>query len=276
MGNVFAPISRKAIKPFFLDKICINVYSVEELIFCLGENPEILTKDIFTKDLAEWLEDECSASEVSQSLRKLISQRATVLQIVSALLSYAQFINSDEKDRIIRVMKEGEGSSDFDKRKARGDFFLGKERYANAIREYEALLASVPNEESDRVAVIYHNMGVAKARMFLFEQAAEDFLRAYDCDDKEEHYYAYIATLRFSLSEIDYVKKVGDDASMSNVTLELEADIENAKKEFKESPEYLDFINKKEESNETGRSAFCSFLNSKINEKKEEYNKFVY
>lgn len=276
MGSVFAPISRKSIKPFFLDKICINVYSVEELIYCLGENPEILSKDVFSKELAEWIEEECNASEVAASLRKMLGQRASVLQIVRELLVYAPFITKEEKERILRVMKEGEGSSDFDKRKARGDFFLGKERFANAIREYETLLLSVPGEESERVASVYHNMGVAKARMFLFEQAGEDFLRAYDCDDKEEHYYAYIATLRFSLSDLEYVKKVGDDASMSKVTLELEADLENAKKDFKESPEYIDFINKKEEMNETGRSAFCSFLDSKINEKKEEYNRYVY
>ena len=53
-------------------------------------------------------------------------------------------------------------------------------------------------------------------------------------------------------------------------------DIEKAKKEFLESPEYLDFLNKKEESDESGRYAFCNFLNVKINEKKEEYNKYVY
>lgn len=276
MGSVFAPVSRKALKPFFVEKICINVYSAEELIYTLGENPEILSKDIFSKDMVEWLEDECSAAEIAQTLKKLILQKATVLQIVSSLLVFASFITNDEKERIIRVMKDGESSSDFDKRKARGDFFLGKERYVNAIREYETLIQGLGGEESERVGMIYHNMGVAKARMFLFEQAANDFLRAYDCDDKPEHYYAYIATLRFSLSEMEYVQKIGDDSSMSNITLELESNIEDFRKEFKESAEYLDFVKRKEESEETGRSAFCSFLNSKINEKKEEYNKYVY
>ncbi|MBQ4276431.1 MAG: hypothetical protein II717_07895, partial [Lachnospiraceae bacterium] len=68
----------------------------------------------------------------------------------------------------------------------------------------------------------------------------------------------------------------GDDARMSNVTLKLEADLEEAKKEFLESSEYIDFKTKKEESNENGRYAFCNFLDSKINEKKEEYNRYVY
>ncbi len=276
MGKVYAPVSAKAIKPYFLDKLCINIYSVDELIFSLCDNPQILSRDMFTKDLSEWIDEECNSKEIAAMLMKLISQKASVLMIVKSLMAYASFLSSDEKERIERVMKDGESSSDFDKRKARGDFFLGKERYANAIREYEALLQGVGNEESDRVAKVYHNMGVAKARMYLFEQASEDFLRAYDCDDNEEHYYAYIATLRFSMTDTEYVKKIGDDSSMREVTLLLETDIENVKKGFKESSEYLDFVSQKEEENEKGRSAFCAFLDSKINEKKEEYNKYVY
>ena len=173
-------------------------------------------------------------------------------------------------------MKDEEGSCEFDKRKARGDFFLTKERYEYAIREYEALLSGLNDEESERVAGIYHNMGVAKARLFLFEQAGEDFLRAFDCDEDPIHYYAYIATLRFTLTDREYVKMIGDDSKMREVTLKLEADIEEAKKRFLEGGEYLDFINKKEESKEAGRMEFYNFLNSKIDEKKEEYNKYVY
>ena len=118
-------------------------------------------------------------------------------------------------------------------------------------------------------------MGVAKARMFLFDQAGEDFLRAYDIDEDDAHYYAYIATLRFALSEMDYVKKVGNDASMSDIMLQLEADLENAKKAFHESEEYTDYVARQEESKEFGRSVFCSFLDSKLAEKKEDYIKFV-
>ncbi len=276
MGNVYKPISGKAGRPFFLDRICTQIYSADELIYCLGENPELLTADMFNKDLVKWLDEECGAHELSEMLEKLIKTKAGTNKTVSALLSKAPFISSEEADRILNVMKEGESSSEFDKRKARGDFFLSKERYSMAVREYQALLATLDNEESERVASIFHNMGVAKARMFLFEQAAEEFLRAYDCDENPEHYYAYIATLRFTLTDREYVKRIGDDAKMSEVTLRLEADIEKAKKDFTESPEYIDFCRKKEESSEAGRYAFCNFLDMKINEKKEEYNKYVY
>ena len=276
MGNVYKPISGKANKPFFLERICTQVYSADEFIYCLGENPELLTADMFNKDLIRWLDEECSALELSEMIDKLIKSRADVIKIVSALLQKAPFITQEEINRILKVMKDEEGSSEFDKRKARGDFFLTKERYSYAIREYETLLSGLDNEESDRVAKVYHNMGVAKARLFLFEQASEDFLRAYDCDEDPEHYYAYIATLRFTLTDREYVKQIGDDLKMRQITLKLEEDIDEAKKRFLESPEYLDFISKKEESKESGRYAFCNFLDLKLNDKKEEYNKYVY
>ena len=276
MGNVYKPISGKANRPFFLERICTNVYSGDELIYCLGENPELLSVDMFSKDLIKWLDEECSAKELAAMLDKMIKSKADVIKIVSTLLGIAPFITKEEINRIVKVIKDGEGSSEFDKRKARGDFFLTKERYEYAIREYEVLLSSLGYEESERVAEIYHNLGVAKARLFLFEQAADDFLMAYDCDEDPIHYYAYIATLRFTLTDREYVQRIGDDAKMRDVTLKLEADIEEAKKEFTESSEYVDFLNKKQESSEAGRYAFCNFLDMKLNEKKEEYNKYVY
>lgn len=276
MEKVFKPMSDKAGNPFFLDRICAVVYSADEFIYCICENPELLSVDVFNKELINWLDEECNATELSEMLSKLIKSKADVIKIVSSLLHMAPFISDKEASEIIKVMKDGEGSSEFDKRKARGDFFLSRERYAYAIREYETLLSMTGDEESDRVAHVYHNMGVAKARMFLFEQAAEDFLRAYDCDEDEEHYYAYIATLRFTLTDREYIKKIGDDSSMSDVTLRLEADLENAKKDFLQSGEYLDFIENKKQSEEAGRYAFCNFLDTKLNEKKEEYNRYVY
>ena len=276
MGSVFKPISGKASRPFYLDRICVSIYSGDELIFCLGEYPELLSTDMFNKDLIKWLSEDCSAKDLAEVIEKLIRAKADITKIVSSLLKRAPFISDMEIERILRVIKESEGSSEFDKRKARGDFFLTKERYSYAVREYELLLSTLNDEESERVAAVYHNMGVAKARLFLFEQAADDFLRAYDCDENPVHYYAYIATLRFTLTDREYVRMIGDDSKMREVTLKLEADIEKAKKDFLESPEYVDFLNKKEESDESGRYAFCNFLNVKINEKKEEYNKYVY
>ncbi len=276
MGSVYKPISGKANRPFYLDRICVSVYSGDELVYCLGEYPELLSTDMFSKDLIKWLDEECSAKELAEMIEKLIRAKADITKIVSSLLKKAPFISAQEIEKILKVIKESEGSSEFDKRKARGDFFLTKERYSYAIREYEFLLSTLNDEESERVAAVYHNLGVAKSRLFLFEQAAEDFLRAYDCDEDPVHYYAYIATLRFTLTDREYVRMIGDDSKMREVTLKLEADIEKAKKDFLESPEYIDFLNKKEESDEAGRYAFCNFLNMKINEKKEEYNKYVY
>lgn len=275
MGSVFAPVSRKANRPFYLERICTRVFSAEEFLYVLGENPELLSKDMFSKDLILWLEEECGALDLADAIKKLLNSKADTPQLINALLSMASFITYEEKERILKVMRESEGSSEFEKRKARGDFFMVKERFAYAIREYEQLLLSVKDEESERVAGIYHNMGVAKARMFQFEQASEDFLRAYDCDENPNHYYAYIATLRFSLTDTEYVKKIGSDASMGDITLKLEADLDNAKKSYLESFEYTEFIDKKEECKESGRSAFCAFLDSKLSDKKEEYLKYV-
>ena len=85
MGNVYKPISGKANRPFFLERICTNVYSGDELIYCLGENPELLSADMFNKELIKWLDEECSAKELATMLEKLIKSKADVIKIVSTL-----------------------------------------------------------------------------------------------------------------------------------------------------------------------------------------------
>ena len=93
MGSVFKPISGKASRPFYLDRICVSIYSGDELIFCLGEYPELLSTDMFNKDLIKWLSEDCSAKDLAEVIEKLIRAKADITNIVSSLLKRAPFIS---------------------------------------------------------------------------------------------------------------------------------------------------------------------------------------
>ena len=74
MGKVYECIGRKANRSFFLVKIGCNIFSAEELVYCIYENAELLEKDIFTTELANWLEDECEAVKLADRLYQLLSK----------------------------------------------------------------------------------------------------------------------------------------------------------------------------------------------------------
>lgn len=104
MGKVYKCIGRKANKPFFLEKICCNIFSAEELVYCVYDNAELLEKDIFTTELANWLEDECEAAGMADRMYQLLSKKADTAQFVQALLEAFPFISSGQQARFLELL----------------------------------------------------------------------------------------------------------------------------------------------------------------------------
>lgn len=236
MGKVYECIGRKANKPFFLEKICCNIYSAEELVYCIYDNAELLEKDIFTTELANWLEDECEAVKMADRMYQLLSQDAETEQFAGALLEGFPFISAGQQARFLELLQEEDGGDDSLRRKKRGDYFLQKERFVHALNEYERALSEMKEPDLEQMGEIYHNMGMARAGLFLLEQAREDFLKAYELDGKAEHYYYYAAAMRFSMSEGEYIRTISEDVQMREITLKLEEKVQEANAKWQEGP----------------------------------------
>lgn len=234
MGKVYECIGRKATKPFFLEKICCNVFSAEELVYCVYENAELLEKEIFTTELANWIEEECGVGKLADKLYQLLSKDADVAEFAQALLEAFPFVSEGARNRFIELLKESsEGNG---KSKKRADYFLQKGRYIHALNEYESVLAQTAEEDIFLRGDIYHNMGLARVGLFLLEQAAEDFMKAYELDAKEEHYYCYAAAKRFQMSESEYIRTISEDVQMREVTLKLEEKMQEALEKWQQGP----------------------------------------
>ena len=236
VGKVYECIGRKANKPFFLEKICCNIYSAEDLVYCVYDNAELLEKDIFTTELANWLEDECEAVSLADRMYKLLSQDAETEQFAAVLLEAFPFISTGQQARFLELLREEDDGDDSLRRKKRGDYFLQKERYVHALNEYERALSEIKEPDLELLGEIYHNMGMARAGLFLLEQARQDFLKAYELDGKAEHYYYYAAAMRFSMSEGEYIRTISEDVQMREITLKLEAKVQEAKANWDSGP----------------------------------------
>lgn len=234
MGKVYECIGQRATKPFFLEKICCNVFSAEELVYCVYENAELLEKEIFTTELANWLEDECGAGKMADRLYHLLSKGATVEQYAEVLLEEFPFVGEGSRNRFLELLKEGQEGNG--KSKKRADYFLQKGRYIHALNEYESVLNHIDETDVFVRGDIYHNMGLARVGLFLLEQAAEDFMKAYELDGKEEHYYCYAAAKRFCMSESEYIRTISEDVQMREVTLKLEAKMQETMDKWQEGP----------------------------------------
>ncbi len=274
MGKVYRCVGRKANKPFFLEKICCNIYSAEELVYCVYENAELLEKDIFTTELADWLEEECEARALADRIYQLLSKGADVRELAGAVLAAFPFVSVGQQNRFLELLEGDENGNGPEKSRKRGDYFLQKGRFVHALNEYENVLKNSDKNDILLQAEIYHNMGLARAGLFLLEQAAGDFRKAYELDGREEHYYYYAAALRFSLSESEYIRVISEDMEMHNVTLQLETAMQEAEVKWQEGPgAELEHMQKRQKS--CGTKQYEDWIEKTISDLKDEYRRCI-
>lgn len=274
MSKVYECVGRKANNPFFLEKICCNIYSIEELIFCVYENAELLEKDIFTEELADWICEECGNRSMSERMHTLVHKEGSITELVDLVLSEMPFLSESQKERFLELLDEEGAEIGYRYKKKRGDYFLHKGRYTHALCEYEAALSEIAKEDVETLGSIYHNMGMARAGLFLLDQAKEDFYKAYETDGKAEHYYYYAAAMRFCMSEGEYIRTISEDVQMREVTLMLEKQIQEADEKWKNGPE-AEFEDSQDRYRAGGEEAYGEWLGKTISGFKEEYRRCI-
>ena len=108
------------------------------------------------------------------------------------------------------------------KKLARADFLMKSGRYNMAFREYEFLLANMPEMDRNMRAGIEHNEGVMYARLFLFDKAKDMFIKAYEDGGSKESYIQYLMAVRMELSDKDYVSYIAENQDAYEASLEIE------------------------------------------------------
>ena len=94
----------------------------------------------------------------------------------------------DTIKEIIRLIREMEEKSDFECNKVRADRLMEKEKYLSSIYEYKNLLESndAGQQPPQLIGNIWHNLGTAYARLFLFQEAVHCYEKAYALNGNEE------------------------------------------------------------------------------------------
>lgn len=240
--------------PYCIPGLEMNVYSMEELCFCIKENSFLLDLSLMNDRLLRWIEQECGLKELSRLLHPLVHRQGTLSAFVNTILNYVGLYGESVCREVEQILKQGAGLSRIEKRKSQVDYLVRKKKYLAAVREYDNLLsiwreleeAGEPLPAVGCFSALLHNKGVALAGLMLYERAAECFLLAYEADKDPNCYRDYLAAKRMELSEDDYVSFAADQKEGYEYTLDLEKDIDKFMEEWEQQPEYLILFNRRE------------------------------
>ncbi|HJC24021.1 MAG TPA: hypothetical protein H9761_09985 [Candidatus Eisenbergiella merdavium] len=222
MGRAILCLGQYAKIPYTFEKTRTRVFCLEELCFYLKENAGLVEPSCFTRQLADWLGEQCGLPELAARLRALIKGKEKPETIAPQILEYAGCFSEKEIQDTARLIRLGADVALPEKRKARADYFLENRKYAMAIQEYRRIL----NEEENRIpsfdGKLYHNLGAAQAGLFLFDKAEASFERAYRLGGQQESLLSFLAAKRLRLSEQEYLAFLTEHGEYYEASLKLE------------------------------------------------------
>ena len=275
MGEILLCNEPIAALPYYIEGISWNVYSLEELCYYIENNPYLIEKDFMTEELCTWIGKEVKNLKLAEQLRDIMRMDGLLSEFVLALLVECGYCPRDTIKEIVRIVKEMEEKSDFECNKVRADRLMEKEKYLSSIYEYKRLLESneAGEQKKELIGNIWHNLGTAYVRLFLFQEAIHCYEKAYQLNNDPESLKEYLCAYRCLRSEETFVR-AGRKYQVSDEVLQ---GIRNEMRIASKSAELEEFNNKLEAiamMNTSGqKSQYQKAISNLIFEWKEEYRR---
>lgn len=186
MGELILCSQALAALPYYLESASLNIYSLEELSYYIENNLYLLGTEFMSEELCNWLEKELGLKETAQKLQDICKKNGTLSEFVLCMLGESGYCTRQKLQQIKTALQEMEHKSAYECGKLRADRYLQNHKYVNGINEYRKLLATEEEKNPVLVGDVWHNMGCAYARLFLFREAADCFQKAYERNENPE------------------------------------------------------------------------------------------
>lgn len=223
-----------AAMPYYLEDAGCNIYSLEELSYYILHNLYLLDRGFMTEELCLWIEREIGEPELSKRLRSMIQTNTRLSVFLVSLLDWCGYCNQTEIAQIRQTVEELESKSSFERGKLKADRLMEKEKYLSAVYEYRDLLDNPEAKQASGYLVgnIWHNLGAAYAGMFLFEEAAACYRKAYEQNGNKESIFEGLM-MYCCLNQKEKFQKM---AIQYGITADEQREIKERVKAAEESP----------------------------------------
>ncbi len=277
MGELLLCNETIAAMPYYVEGISVNLYSLEELCYYIAHNTYLLERDFMCEELCTWLDKELKLVGLSDRLRDILRMEGRLSDFVETILNSCGYCTRQETDEVCRVIHEMEEKSDFECSKIRADRLMGREKYLSCIYEYKRLLDSddAKSENPQVVGNIWHNLGTAYARLFLFEEAASCYKKAYERNGNEESLKEELFAYRCMHDEAGFIRTSIENRMDDAKTQEIRDELSGLSR-GEENIQFEEQLEKIAEMKEAGNSAkYQLAIQEIIINWKEDYRRHV-
>ncbi|OUP86583.1 hypothetical protein B5F07_00915 [Lachnoclostridium sp. An169] len=228
MGSLILCHDRHATHPYEITRIHCRIFTIEELCYYLCNNLYLIDYTIMNEQLCTWLDEELGMTDLANALRDVLRLRGSVEKFVLTILKSSRIYREPEMIRIQNVLEHLKNQKDIERQKYKGDNLLESGEVEEAILVYQAILNQEKDESVDEkfYGKIYACLGAAYGRLFLYQEAARMYDRAYQiCGDKALlKPYLYASYKYMSMEEYHILITKQDDYMEVNARMRQELD----------------------------------------------------
>lgn len=218
MSDLILCIGKLSTTPYYIVGLGMNIYSIEELCYYLTKNAYILDNDIMDENLCDYIETELKLPEMGLRLKDLLRKKVSLGEFVTRLLEMAGYLPEEELKKIKQILVDNASLSFSEKRKKRADNLLNARKFTRAIDEYQYVLQTVEKDVDPEVySAVLHNIGVAYARLFVYDKAAYYFRESLELNESRECLIHYLQALRMTMKRENFdrfVLRMGYDEGL--------------------------------------------------------------
>lgn len=202
--------TKMAEKPYYIENISTNIYSIEELCYYLYHNLYLVDHTIINEGLCKWLEEELGLSRLAAKLRPYLGKFAAAEDILYPVFKEINYLTYEELRVLNGKISKLNTEEPSVREKKKGDALVENGMYVNAIHVYQKLLEKKESLKGrqELLESTEHNLGCAYSYLFQMEKALECFFKAYEIRKSEKELKAYLLAYRSIRTPREYESRV--------------------------------------------------------------------
>ena len=227
--------TKKADKPFFVESINTNIYSLEELCYFLYHNLYLVDSSVINENLCIWISEELDLPRLAAKLRPHLGKFASAEDVLYPVFKEINYLTYDELKALNVKLAKLDQEAPLLRKKRKGDALVANKMYVSAIKVYQQLLKKEGLEQirPGLTMSVWHNLGCAYSYLFQMEKAVECFWHAHQLDETEQSLITYLLAYKSIRTPIEYESRL----TALNVSDQVKETVQQALERFAKKPE---------------------------------------
>lgn len=274
-GRLILVESRVNIVPFYFSLSGIRIFDIHQLCYYVYNHIYTVSEETFDDDLFYWIEKNLGEKALVKRMREGKKNQRTMKEMVRLLLMAVDYYSKEEVVALQKTIEDIEAQNPVETKKVEADNYLRYGRSIEALSSYKKVNLMMEDSEDSVTnefrGNVYHNMGIAFARLANDEAALECFKKAYDLNGSVASRDAWLISLKLLGRDAEMLEETGHLMLPPDAVNQMESRLKEAEEAFEKQPVYELMKKLKDVHSESQWENISPEVLSWLEKQKEEY-----